>query len=504
MRRSKIYLLVLCLMLLWTTTDMAEAATVKEKVSQIVSEVVTSGMSQLDKASALHDWLTDHACYDLSFKYYGPEGVLLHGTGVCQSYSEAYKLLLEEAGIHSHVLTGHVRNIDGTVESHAWNLVEIDGKWKHVDVTWDDPIDESEPQSIPVSGLENHMYFMVGSSVILTDHVPDEASAALIGKLVGNEVAEELPDPVVTKALAEIPDFSFTKMDGTVLTKDGYGKGRKLIIVYGRTTCMNTTAFLGSIFGYISELKNHGITVVAALYDNPSDAEIWEMETRYPGVVCARVGDADNSMWEGLFDMNMSDGMVIFPVVFLKNTKNAITYCSTGFVDEPLKIVAGALHMNEDAAPKKTAADDEIEEKGTENQNNDAEDNTISNTKVDKTASDTTDTKADQKTSVKVKSKQPMTVKARKVAAIKASKLKKKKIVIKRSKILTIKKYKGKLSFKKISGNKKISVNKKTGAVTLKKGLKKGSYRLKVKVKAAGTGRYKAGSKNVSVKIRVK
>ena len=116
---------------------------------------------------------------------------------------------------------------------------------------------------------------------------------------------------------------------------------------------MNTTAFLSNIFGYISELKNNGVTVVAALYDNPSDAEIREMETRFPGVVCARVGDADNSMWEGLSDMNMSDGMVIFPVVFLKNAKNAITYCSTGFVDEPLKIVAGALHMSEDAAPKR-------------------------------------------------------------------------------------------------------------------------------------------------------
>ena len=210
MRRSRICLFVLCLMLLWTTPVMAETTTVNAEVSQIVSEVVTSGMSQLDKASALHDWLTDHAYYDRSFTYYGPEGVLLHGTGVCQSYSEAYKLLLAEAGINSHVLTGHARNIDGTVESHAWNLVEIDGKWKHVDVTWDDPIDESGPQNNPVSGLENHMYFMVSSNVILTDHVPDEGSAALIQKLVGNEVAEALPEPVVTKALAEIPDFSFT------------------------------------------------------------------------------------------------------------------------------------------------------------------------------------------------------------------------------------------------------------------------------------------------------
>ena len=352
MRGKKYLLSVLCLLLAWTTPVMADSTTISEKVTQIVNEVITTDMSQLDKASALHDWLTDHAYYDLTFSNYGPEGVLLHGTGVCQSYSEAYKLLLAEAGIESHVLTGHARKIDGTMESHAWNLVKIDGKWKHVDVTWDDPVNESGPNNVPLSGLEQHMYFMVNTSTILTDHIPDEKSAAILQTLVGNEVEEALPAPVNTKPLVEVPDFTFTMKDGTVLTKTGFGKGRKLIMVYGRTTCLNTTFFLSEISGYVSQLKNSGVTVLAALFDNPSDNEIKEMESRYPGVVCARVGSDDNSMWDGLYDLNMTDSSVIFPVIFLKNAKDAVTYCSVGFVEEPLTIVAGALNMNGDAAPK--------------------------------------------------------------------------------------------------------------------------------------------------------
>ena len=39
----------------------------------------------------------------------------------------------------------------------------------------------------------------------------------------------------------------------------------------------------------------------------------------------------------------------------LKNAKDAVTYCSVGFVEEPLTIVAGALNMNGDAAPKAAA-----------------------------------------------------------------------------------------------------------------------------------------------------
>ena len=354
MRGKKYLLSVLCLLLIWTTPVMADSTTISGKVRQIVDEVITPDMSQLDKAFALHDWLTDHAYYDLTFSYYGPEGVLLHGTGVCQSYSEAYKLLLAEVGIDCQVLTGHARRIDGTMESHAWNLVKIDGKWKHVDVTWDDPVDDSSPDNNPRSGLEHHMYFMVNTSTMLTDHVPDEESAAIVQTLVGDEMSEALPDPVKTKPLIKVPDFTFTTKDGTVLTKTGYGKGKKLIMVYGRTTCLNTTFFLSEISGYVSQLKNSGVTILVALFDNPSENEIKEMESRYPGVVCARVSSGDNSMWDGLYEMDMTDGSVIFPVIFLKNAKDTVTYCSVGFVDNPLAIVAGALNMNGDAAPKAT------------------------------------------------------------------------------------------------------------------------------------------------------
>lgn len=68
---------------------------------------------------------------------------------------------------------------------------------------------------------------------------------------------------------------------------------------------------------------------------------------------------------------------------------------------------------------------------------------------------------------------------------------------------------KGKLSFKKISVTskkykKQFTVNKKTGKITVKKGTKKGNYKIKVKVSAAGTKDYAAASKKVTVKIKVK
>lgn len=63
---------------------------------------------------------------------------------------------------------------------------------------------------------------------------------------------------------------------------------------------------------------------------------------------------------------------------------------------------------------------------------------------------------------------------------------------------------KGTLTYQKVSGSSVITVNKKTGALSVRKGTKKGTYKVKVRVKAAAKGKYNAGTKDVTVSIRVK
>ena len=63
----------------------------------------------------------------------------------------------------------------------------------------------------------------------------------------------------------------------------------------------------------------------------------------------------------------------------------------------------------------------------------------------------------------------------------------------------------GAKTYVKKSGNKKITIAKKTGKVTVKKGLKRGTYKVKVKVKAAGNANYKASSwKAVTFTVKVR
>ena len=62
---------------------------------------------------------------------------------------------------------------------------------------------------------------------------------------------------------------------------------------------------------------------------------------------------------------------------------------------------------------------------------------------------------------------------------------------------------KAKLTYKKLSGSKKIIVNKKTGNLTIKKGLKKGTYKVKIRL-TSGDKNYTKKTKKVTVKVVLK
>ena len=110
------------------------------EAQRVADELITSGMSDYEVVKTLHDYLVTHCDYDyrvdignMPFVSYQAEGALLKGTAVCGGYAKAFELLLDAAGIPNVTITGFAGGY------HAWNLVEVDGAWYHVDATWDDP-----------------------------------------------------------------------------------------------------------------------------------------------------------------------------------------------------------------------------------------------------------------------------------------------------------------------------------------------------------------------------
>lgn len=125
--------------------------TVKQKVEEIVAEIITDDMTEQDKVLAINQYLCDTIVYDEaalqnaeennfatvdeifgdSFSAYG---ALVNGKCVCAGYAAAFRLLAQEAGLESIVVTGF---LDGTL-AHAWNKVKIDEEWYVVDTTNND------------------------------------------------------------------------------------------------------------------------------------------------------------------------------------------------------------------------------------------------------------------------------------------------------------------------------------------------------------------------------
>ena len=138
------------------------SAVLGQKVMQIASQCRSSGATtDYEIALWLHDYLINHAYYDLTYTEYGPDGVLLKGYGVCDSYSRAYQMLLNEFGIPNYRQDGL-----GLKASHAWNVVQLGGKWYQIDPTWDDPSGET----VAVSGSERYTYFAVTDEILGRDH----------------------------------------------------------------------------------------------------------------------------------------------------------------------------------------------------------------------------------------------------------------------------------------------------------------------------------------------
>ena len=88
-----------------------------------------------------------------------------------------------------------------------------------------------------------------------------------------------------------------------------------------------------------------------------------------------------------------------------------------------------------------------------------------------------------------------MTIKA-KTVNVKYKNLKKKKMVVK---AITVKKAQGTVSYAKVKkgSSAKLSIDKKTGKITVKKG----TYKNVVKVTAKGNAKYQKGSKVLKVKV---
>lgn len=129
------------------------------KVDEIAEQ--TAGMSEYESELFFHDWIALNTSYDdedKSVHNHDAFGAIMTGTAVCESYTRAMQVLLNERGIENYTVSGTSKGV-----GHTWNVVKLDdGQWYQVDVTWDDQGDRESDIF--------YAYFNITTELMKTDH----------------------------------------------------------------------------------------------------------------------------------------------------------------------------------------------------------------------------------------------------------------------------------------------------------------------------------------------
>lgn len=131
----------------WETGDTSGLSDYDREIynaaQKVLNKVLQDGMSDLEKEAAVYGWVVDHVNYDWTHQdimtdtpreSFTPYGGLVNRTAVCLGYATTFQLLMDLAEVKCITVVGAAFQ---SKEDHGWNMVQLDGNWYCVDVTWD-------------------------------------------------------------------------------------------------------------------------------------------------------------------------------------------------------------------------------------------------------------------------------------------------------------------------------------------------------------------------------
>ena len=119
-----------------------EISAINNEIKKVIDTKNASIIDTRDLIKTFHDYIINNTKYDsnrsdrkiVDYKSDIAYGPLIEGYGLCGGYTDAMALFLDYYKIP---------NFKVISENHIWNAVRVDGKWYHLDLTWDDPISKS-------------------------------------------------------------------------------------------------------------------------------------------------------------------------------------------------------------------------------------------------------------------------------------------------------------------------------------------------------------------------
>lgn len=121
----------------------ADAIPILKKTEEIADKLISRAKkvkckTPLEITAFIHDYITDNIHYTkgerTAKRNHCIIGPLVNRECVCEGYAKLFMYILNRANIPAIHVSGKT---DPTSETgHAWNMIQIDGKWYHTDITW--------------------------------------------------------------------------------------------------------------------------------------------------------------------------------------------------------------------------------------------------------------------------------------------------------------------------------------------------------------------------------
>ena len=116
-----------------------EITEINNKIDKLSEQLINSNLSLEDNIKNVHDYIINNSKYDsyrsdkkiVNYKSDIAYGPLFQGYALCGGYTDLMQLFLEKM---------NVKNIRVSSENHIWNSLLINNSWRHLDLTWDDPV----------------------------------------------------------------------------------------------------------------------------------------------------------------------------------------------------------------------------------------------------------------------------------------------------------------------------------------------------------------------------
>lgn len=124
------------------------------------------GGSDEEKLRYVHDFICGNVRYDKLKKEYSHEilGPLGQGVGVCEGIAKAVKLLCDALDMWCVIAVSDNNPDKGVRYRHTWNIVRLDDRYYHLDVTFDNSLGEP--------GQIRYDYYLLSDRQNFRDHEP--------------------------------------------------------------------------------------------------------------------------------------------------------------------------------------------------------------------------------------------------------------------------------------------------------------------------------------------